>query len=63
MTPRISQDPGHLELARLWDFATGQLELSLGELAHVLNCDECATALSACFQRIFVLALQELQDD
>ena len=40
----------HIPLHRLWTFATLQDDLSLPEHAHILDCEECRSALRACLK-------------
>ena len=41
---------GHVRLHRLWAFATLQGELSYPEHIHLLDCELCRAALSACVE-------------
>ena len=45
--PNIQPHYDHIPLHRLWAFATIQVDLSLSEHLHVLECEECRTALQA----------------
>lgn len=51
----------HIPLHRLWAFITLQVDLSLPEHVHVLDCEECRVALRTCFSaETFGAVLKEL---
>ena len=40
----------HIPVHRLWRHTTFQVELSLSEHSHIIDCDECLAALRVCLQ-------------
>ena len=47
---KFEKHKGHIRLHRLWVFATLQGELSFPEHIHVLDCEDCRSALEACVE-------------
>ena len=62
--PHILPHYDHIPLHRLWAFITLQVDMTLPEHLHVLDCEECRVALRTCFRaENFGAVLKELKKD
>jgi len=62
--PKILPHYDHIPLHRLWAFITLQTDLTLPEYSHLLDCDECRTALQTCMEAdSFGAVLKKLTKD
>ena len=60
--PNVLPHDGHVPLHRLWSFATSHGTLTMGEHAHINDCEACLTALRVCLKAdTFPAALEELK--
>ena len=62
--PNVLPHYDHIPIHRLWAFTTLQVDLTLAEYLHVLDCDVCRVALRTCFNaENFGAALKELKKE
>jgi len=62
--PNILPHDGHIPLHRLWSFVTFHGSLTMGEHAHINDCEECRTALRVCLRAdSFAGVLKSLKKD
>ena len=61
MFERLLNHREHIPPHRIWAYLNCELEISLPEHLHILNCDECHEVFSACFNaQTFGEALKSL---
>ena len=60
--PKVLTHYDHIPLHRLWAFITLQVDLTLAEYSHLLDCEACRNALQTCMEAdSFGAALKELK--
>ena len=61
--PPVQSHDGHIPIHRLWSFVTSQGSLTMGEHAHINDCEECRTALRVCLKsQTFADVLKDLKN-